>query len=210
VVFVPRGTPLPGSHLQAGAGIGEIRNLYQALLVLGFALGVQDVSGAEQIVAGMERRFDAAGQRPLVARARAVVDGLHAYHARDYERAVRLLAGGVESFPGVSDVLARSAIFETRRLWMADDLASARNMAVAAVRFSPGNVLARYNASAIAWWQRQRTPGSADESWRADLEALAQMPARPDDGSPDAAGAARALLSGRSLDRPPLLVPLEP
>lgn len=211
VVFVRRGTALPEGRLQAGARLGEIQNLYQALLVLAFAFDVRDVAGAERVVSGMERRFRSARERPVVARARTALDGVLAYQRGDYPNAMRLLAGAEPAYTGApAQALIESAMLETRRLWLADDVPRALETARLAARLGPLVAIARYNAGVIGWWIEQRTTGSRDESWRRDLEAFLALSVGSDPALADAAGIARALLAGQVRGRPPVLAPTLP
>lgn len=208
VVFVRRGTPLPGGRLQSGTRIGDIRNLYQALLALAFALDVRDPDGALRIVTGMERRFTSAGERAIVGGARAAIDGVIAHRRGDHRTAVRLLAQVATEYQGLpATLLVESALLETRRLWLADDVPGALEMARVAARFAPRGLMARYNAGIIGWWLHRQTPGSREELWRADLEAVVSMPTADDPALRAAVARARALLEGRSSGRPPVLAP---
>ena len=211
VVFVKRGATLPGGRLQSGSRLGDIRNLYQALLVFGFALDVADLAGAEAVVKGMERRFTHQDARPLVADARAVLDGVLAHRHGDYDKAVRLLARGTASFQGVpSALLVESALLETRRLWQADDVPGALAMARTAAGLAPRAAIARYNAGVVGWWRQRRTPQDRDDSWRADLEAFLALPRSSDPLLTAALETARSLLEGRPTGRPAVLAPPDP
>ena len=211
VVFVKRGTTLPGGRLQSGSRIADVRNLYQALLVFGFALDVRDFAGAGQVVAGMERRFNHADARPLVADARAVLDGTLAHERGDYQSAVRLLAAGADSFQGApSALLIESTLLETRRLWQADDLPRALEMAQTSARLAPRAAIARYNAGVVGWWLQVRRTQNRDNSWRAHLEAFLALPRANDPLLTGASETARSLLEGRATGRPALLAPPDP
>lgn len=208
VVFVKRGTALPGGRLQTGSGIGEIRNLYQALLVLAFAFDVRDLPGAERVVAGMERRFDAEHERPVVAGARTALDGVLAHQRGDHENAVRLLTDVAAAYQGVpAAALLDSALQLTARHWQADDVAQALRLARFAAQIAPQSPVSRYNAGVIGWWQQQQSPNAGDLAWREDLTTFLALAPRDDPGLARPVDTATRIVQGQGTGRPVVLTP---
>lgn len=200
-IFVRRGTPLPEGRLQAAPRVSEIRNLFQAIVVLAFAFDVNDLDGATRVVQGMESRFTSNTERRIVTGARTALDGLVAHARGDHGNAIRLLSAIAEAYQGApAAALADSAMVESQRLWLSGDDAGALVAAQLAARFAPQSPAARYNAGAFGWW-RQRGGGSADGSWRLHLDAFTRMPATSG-GQATALEAARAMLSGTQQTRP--------
>jgi hypothetical protein len=208
VVFVKRGTALPAGHLQAGEGLDNIRNLFQALLVTAFAIDVADFESAERVVSGIERRFTSSRDRPAVTSARAALDGVMAYRRGSYEEAVRTLSKSAEHFQGVPmTALIQSAVFETRRLFEIKDLAGGLAAARLAARYAPRNPSVRYNAGMLGWWVA-RTSGINDRKWRTDLEAFIALAEREDVVPNAELDAARMMLGDRMSSLPQLPKPL--
>jgi hypothetical protein len=83
--------------------------------------------------------------------------------------AVRLLAE-VATIPRAASQARRECPAETRRLWLADDVARALEMARLATWFAPQRWLGIVRGI-VGWWLQRQTPGSRDES-AADLEAF--------------------------------------
>jgi hypothetical protein len=204
-VFVRRGTPLPDGRLQRAAGLGDIKNLYQAIVALAFAFDMRDLEGADAIVRGMETRFTSTDERQVVAGARTALDGLQANARGDHGAAIRLLsqiAGAYQGMPAAA--LAESAVAESHRLWLAADDTAAAHVAQLAVRYAPQSGLARYNAGAMGWWLQRQGRGG-DPSWRAQLEAFVRAPGGDGPGVGAALDASRGMLDGRATTRPLIL-----
>ena len=207
-VFVRRGTPIPVGGLRAGAKVGTIRNLYQALLVFAFALDVNDLDGAEQVVQGIEGRFRSGSDRTVVAGARAALDGVRAHHRGDYAAALTLLKDVAAAYQGrPAAAMSDSASHEAIRLWQSGDARGALQMATTAVRFAPQSLVARHNAGAIGWWLQRETSISPDKSWRVHLETFVQLAERGRPASASMIEAARSMLAGQGVMRPTLLAP---
>jgi hypothetical protein len=210
-VFVRRGSAVPGGGLQAGEGIDGIRNLYQALVVLAFALDAGDLNGAERVVAGMERRFRTERDQQAVGNARAAVEGVRAYRQRDYPRAMALLAPIAPGYRGVAAaVLAESALLQMRRHWEAGEFGRALEMAQLAVSSAQEEPIPHYNAGVIGWWLSRQNPGAASLAWRANLERFLAMSGTRGAVSPAAVETAAAILQGRTGELPLIMVPAEP
>jgi hypothetical protein len=206
-VFVKKGTPLPGGRLESGTGIGEIRNLYQALLVLAFAFDVHDFPSAERVVAGMERRFDAGHERPVVAGARRALDGVVAHQRGEFDQAVRLLIDVAPSYQGApAAALLDSTLQLTARRWQSNDVSGALEMARLAVQVAPQSAVSRYNAGVIGWWQQRQAPGAA-EAWRRDLEAFLGLGRPTDPALVQAIDTATRIVKGLESNRPAVLTP---
>jgi hypothetical protein len=60
-VFTRRSIPLVGGGRQVGTGIGEIKNLRQALIVYSFAGALGDWRSVDRVLAGMKSRFRCPG-----------------------------------------------------------------------------------------------------------------------------------------------------
>ena len=207
-VFIRRGETLPEGRLQHGDRIGDIRNLYQAGLVLAFALDAGDLAGAERVVVGMERRFRAPHEKREVTAARAALDGAEAYRRGDYEAAVRFLLTVARASHGfVPTLLVDSALWETRRLWQRNEIGRASEMAQLVVRYAPRNAAAKYNAGVIAWWQTRQSGDDRDVAWRAHLSAFVAHDSAREPGLRVAAHTASEILRGRIMTKPPLLTP---
>lgn len=211
VVFVRRGTPLPSGRLESSERIGEVRNLYQALSVLAFAFDARDLTGAARVVTGMERRFTAAHERPVVAGARTALNGVVAHARGDHALAVRLLAGVATAYQGVpAAAFLDSALLEANRLWQIGDSRGALTAIRQAVQLAPQHPLVRYNAGAIGWWSEQESSGRGDGLWRADLSAFLAIAGAGDTVLSPAMDSARAMIDGRGSGRPLVLVPPPP
>ncbi|MEZ5291353.1 MAG: hypothetical protein R2745_09740 [Vicinamibacterales bacterium] len=205
-VFVRRGTALPGGRLQSGERLGDIRNLYQAIVVLAYAFDVRDLEGAERVVRGMEARFAGPMERPIVAGARTALDGLAAHGRGDHGTAVRLLSQIADAYKGApAAALAESAIAESARLWQAGDDGAALQMAMAATRAAPQAPVALYNAGAIGWWTSRS--GANAPAWRPQLEAFTRIAAPQGQALAAAVDAAIRMLNGQTAVRPFVLTP---
>jgi hypothetical protein len=201
-VFVRRGAAVPGGRLRAADGVGDIRNLYQAMVVLAFAFDVDDLDGAHRVVQGAEARFTSRADRQVVAGARAALDGLRAHARGDHGQAIALLSPIADAYQGrPAAALAESALEEARRAWLGGDDARASQLSQLAVRFAPQSAVARYNAGAIGWWVQQGAGGGADPAWRLHLDAFLKLPASGG-GHGAALEAARQMLSGIQRQRP--------
>lgn len=201
-VFVRRGTPLPDGGLHAAPAVADIKNLYQAIVVMAFAFDVNDLDGAARVVQGMEARFTAENDQRVVAGARTALDGLVAHARGDHPTAIRLLSTIAEAYQGTpAAALADSAMAEAQRLWLAGDDAGALGGAQMAARFAPQSAAARYNAGAFGWWRQRTGAAGADASWRLHLDAFVRMPATSG-GHATALEAAKAILSGAQQTRP--------
>jgi hypothetical protein len=202
-VFVRRGTALPGGRLQAADGVGNIRNLYQAIVVLAFAFDIRDLDGAERVVRGMEGRFQSDTDRRVVAGARTALDGLRANARGDHATAITLLSSIAEAYQGMpAAALAQSALVEAQRLWLASDDSNALQRAQLAARFAPQSPVARYNAGAMGWWVQRSAVEKPDPSWRIHLDAFVNLTAAGGTVHATAVGAAREMLSGMRQTRP--------
>jgi len=202
-----------------GPGIGRIRNLDQALLVLTFALNIGDSEGVRIIVDGMQARFRWPAQRRVVAKAVNLVEGMRAYGAGDYETAAELLD------PDKQHKLARTHIpcgkcwqHVAGRHWEKKDYQAALEASLRARELMPDDLLSVYNVAVARWMlarqavdpeARSGAPASAP-AWRADL-ALFVKRATGRPGIPRASVAiAKSILAGTHQVRPPLLVPPKP
>lgn len=207
VVFVRRGQPLPGGRLQASAAIGDIRNLYQALVVLAFAFDVGDLANAERVVQGMELRFQFDTEPLVVSGARRAVDGLSAHARGDHALAVRLLTEVASAYQGApAKALTQSAASEMARLWSVGNDTEAQQMALLALRFAPQSPVAQYNAGAAGWWLQRKGLAGADGSWRLHLQTFLRGSASADPTLGWVRASASQMLAGEQTQRPSLLV----
>lgn len=208
VVFVRSGTALPGGGMQSGARIGEIRNLLQAETVLALAFDLRDFAGAARVLSGMEQRFTAPRDRPVVTAARIAYDGLSAHASGDHEAAVRLLSVVAPAYQGTpAAALMESALAQTIRLWQNGDGPGALAAARVAARMASQSPMARYNAGAIGWWIARQSPARSDGLWQADLTAFLRIAPPGDSALAPAATVAREMLEGRAVSRPFILAP---
>lgn len=215
-VFVRKGTPLPGGMLQSGKEIGNIRNLYQAIHVLTFALEKHDIAGAERVVAGIRERFGISGsERMLVAHSDAVLAGVKAYWRRDYASALTNLSQSVGTFSGIYQVmLVESALQLMARAWHGNDFQRALDMAYVATKYAPNDPIPRYNTGAIKWWLRGDVTAAGGaggvSTWRQDFEAFFKLLPNNKGVNPQVVEIAKSILEGRATERPLLAVQPEP
>ena len=217
-----------GVPLQHAPGIADIKNLVQGILVLEFALNLQDFPAAEEVVAGLERRFAAVRYRDRVQNGRLLLDGLKAYTRRDYEEAIQHLTP-VAGAARQNLVLCHLHI--GRKHWEAEEDEAAEEATAKALELMPKSAFVRFNAGMIRWHRSKssraagsdKKPGRADaappeggapappeEEWRVLLEGFLQAAGTNRSIPARAVKVAKAVLEGRFKGRPPLIKVPEP
>jgi len=220
-VFVRRERGPPTGRVEPGKGIGDVRNLTQALLTLGFALNVGDMEGSDRIVAGMTKRFRHSSERTTVAAARAVTQGVQSYVLRDYRAALQAFETAEGRAP-----LDVTALRDNCRLnlalqhWCADNCGEALRLARAALASRPNDLLAVYDVAVIEWHLRNREqePGADEQvrgettpdTWTGPLQSFLELAEGDRRIPPRALEVARRILGGKYARKPPLIVPPAP
>lgn len=214
-VFVRQDLSPAGTRVQAGKSIGDIRNLYQALLVLSFALNVNDWDGAERLVTAMEtsRRFGTPRQSRFVRRARTLLQAFKAYHQRDYRSALLYLKSAPPDLDPPSPALLLKCYHHLAvSHWRKKEHRQAVEYALAALKEKPDDIVALYNTGVAEWYLQQtgaalsgQMPGAWADALRRVLgsSATTAVPQR-------ARETANAILAGTFRGEPPLIAPREP
>ena len=214
VVFARRDLALAAEPLRAAPEIGEIRNLYQGLLVLSFALNVQDFRGAERILAGLETRFLFGNRRAKVQGAVALTRGIRAYYEEEYGRAATHLRTAYEALPSAAGpALASCVLHLAAARWAEQDYAEVRRLLEYAAELAPDDALVLYNRGVTAWALAQGAEGGPDAAAVDWAALLRRFDGRAEAGGgvpPRARQVAAAILAAQFQGLPPLMVPKRP
>ncbi len=226
-VFVRKNILLSPELPRAGRGIGEIRNIGQALLVLMFSVSIHDWDNAHTILASMRERFKCPNHRVKVQAASDFLEGTLAYYHRDYEKAVAHLEACRQARTiGATPLLVSSYNHLTVLAWSGRDGQRALSAARAALSLNRADPYALFNVGVMEWYLSENPEAWGEPSggrvapgispldkrleWRRYLQAfLKQAEIYPHIKGP-LVGIAQDILRGTYHQRPPLASPAEP
>jgi hypothetical protein len=149
VVFTRKDIRLPDGLSRVGQGIGEIKNINQAVFVFMFAVSMQDEHNARRILAGMREHFKCRDHRPKIQAASDWLDGTLAYFRRDYEKAVTHLEACSRNGIRSESLLVMCYDHLTVLAWSRQDDQGAFSAAKAALAIQPGDRYAVFNSRII-------------------------------------------------------------
>jgi hypothetical protein len=222
-VFVRKNMPLSPKLPRAGRGIGQIRNIGQALLVLMFSVSLRDWDNADTVLTSMEERFNCPNHRIRVRAASDFLEGTLAYFGRDYEKAVAHLeacfqARTIQAIP----LLIRCYNHLTVQAWSRRDSQRAIRAARAALSLNRGDPYALFNVGVIEWYLSENpaarggsvtsgvSPLARRPQWRGYLQAFVKQAQVFSHTDGPLVGTAQSILSGTYHQRPPLASPTQP
>jgi hypothetical protein len=209
-VFVRRDIPLPPDAPRVSAGIADIKNLSQALLVSRHAIAINDWPNAQRVAASMQARFRWPAQRRMVRDVADMLAGQEAYFRGDYETAARLLqlcqADAVISDPAL---LLRTYNHLTIFAWKEGKGRAALAAAEAALAIRPDDSKSLYNAGVIEWYletaqgqTRRATAFDQGPKWPQRLREFIADARRHPPASPSMVTDAESMLAGTCTKRP--------
>lgn len=228
-VFVRNNMSLSYEAPRAGRGIGEIKNMGQALMVLAFAASIQDWNSARKIVDSMQERFKCPEHRSPVQAAGHFLEGTRAYFQRDYEKGIKHLEACHRSKAIRAEALLVNCYNHLTVLaWSNRDDQRALSAAESALVLKPTDAYALFNAGVTEWYLREKTNAWAKTTsphdwksgglyplqtrplWGQRLRMFLKLAKSTPGMSESAVGIAQSILNGSYNMRPPLARPAEP
>jgi len=209
VIFVRSDIQLPEGAPRTGVGINDIKNMHQAIYVLKFAIDIMDWKNAQIIFDGMKKRFRLNKQRKIIYAWQDLLNGMLAYHQRDYHKAADHLIKAKNSKIAWSDITLVNAFLHIAvEYWNDKNSLAARKAILAALQVRPNNALAVYNLGIIEWYTHD--PSQEERKYEDYLVSFLQGTEKNKDIPSISRQIAVAILNGQYQNRPPLLRPTPP
>jgi hypothetical protein len=192
-------------------GLDNIKNFNQAQQVLKFATEIKNWHAAEKILKGMKKQYWIKRQAKAVQSWENLIDGLTAYHQRDYQEAAYYLAEAKKSKLVWSDSMLVNALLQTAvEHWTVKEDEAARRALKSALEIKPNNALAMYNMGVIEWYINAIENAAQDSDHKSYLMKFIQG-SRNLKSIPDVSRQiALSILNGTYTKRPILLKPKPP
>ncbi|MFC1489025.1 hypothetical protein ACFL6B_04165 [Thermodesulfobacteriota bacterium] len=208
-LFVRSDIQLPEDAPRTGTGINDIKNFHQASQVLKFALDIKEWDSTKHILAGMKKRFRHKNQQKVVDAWQVLLNGILAYHLRDYIKAAQYLVEAKNNKIVWSDgTLLNAYLHIAVGHWNDKNSLAARKAVQSALNVNPKNALAVYNMGIIEWYVYD--PSNEERKYENYLVEFLQGTEK-NTGIPSISRQiAAAILNDQYNQRPPLLRPTPP
>ena len=213
----------------AGAGMGEIKNLNQALLVFNFSLIISDWHTAGDILSGMNKHFRSPPDRKRVTAASDFMEGKLAYLNRDYQKAAGYLKKcSRRNSATINSYLVACYNHMARNAWAAKKNQRALTASRAALAINPNDMYALFNNAVMEWYLSKgsetekkpevsssardiyQIPFPSEKVWKQRLLTFIKRAEQIRRFPELVIGIAEEILEGRYHKRPPLIYPPEP
>ena len=227
VIFVRKEIEIPKGLNFVGKGMGEIKNLNQALLAFDFVQTISDWDTAREIMSGIKKRFKFPNQRPRVEGASNFLDGKLAYLERDYEKAVGSLeVSRLNSAEWSYSYLTNSYTHMACDAWVRKEDQKALSYSRAALASDPEDIYALFNTGITEWYMNKqnnknpknllslqnsyRIPFQPDNQWKKNLGKFVEKARQVRQFSKLPLTIAEEIFRGTYIKRPPLVQPPKP